>query len=792
MFKKVDIYIFKETVSYFFLTFLLLTAVLVVHQLFLLAEVFFGRGVALSQFLYAFIFVVIPAAATTLPMAFLAGSVTALARLSVDYEIRAIEALGASPLRLLKPLMVLGAFIFIATFYLSFFAAPSSNAQLAGMITRAVLSRFDLDLKPMEINGTLPGTVVFFRQYESDKTLKDVFVSLTGQAGFSEIIVARSARIQPDYQSRSVRLICSQGQLLKKDRLQTDNFSLLEFSRLEKEINLTSLAEIASRQPEKNTREKDLAELFASRKNLRQQVKAFVQLAGKSASLSDSARNSLRRSLRLHEIEINKRLALATLGFVFAFLGLPLGLAAGRKGRTTGFLAGLAVIIIIYCLFLLAEKLAAEGKINVVLSMWLPVLLSLGFSVLLTCFIRKIDTSTLRTPRIIGKFQPGETTEKRVAETSRAKVRSGRRNPFRFINLIDRYLLRKTAFFFAFSLVAFFFFAVIAYFFVNLWTVTHLGKSFGMLFKYVLYRMPELLYYAVPFSVMAAIIISLGLLVKFNEITALKNSGQSLYRTLLPAVAISVFASGGVFMLQEYIMPATSWQAEKMWSLITDTPPPRSSLEVRNWGYDRERNCFIHGEYFDSTQKKLIQVSFYNIDPVNWKLERWVQADEASVEAGVLRLKNDFAVAFRLLDSDKLAMVRLPEIEKVDVDSRLLMTEDRDRWFALKELKQYVVELRTLGYKPVRAEVSLERRRAFPLACLVMTLLAIPAGLFIGKRGLVHGAAGSVALALLYWMVISVFNTLGLREVLPPFLAGWGANLIFGLTGLILTLRVRT
>jgi len=45
---------------------------------------------------------------------------------------------------------------------------------------------------------------------------------------------------------------------------------------------------------------------------------------------------------------------------------------------------------------------------------------------------------------------------------------------------------------------------------------------------------------------------------------------------------------------------------------------------------------------------------------------------------------------------------------------------------------------------------------------------------------------------IVYWATFAVFNALGFETVLPPFLAAWAPNILYGLLGAYLLLYVKT
>jgi lipopolysaccharide export LptBFGC system permease protein LptF len=73
-----------------------------------------------------------------------------------------------------------------------------------------------------------------------------------------------------------------------------------------------------------------------------------------------------------------------------------------------------------------------------------------------------------------------------------------------------------------------------------------------------------------------------------------------------------------------------------------------------------------------------------------------------------------------------------------------------------------------------------------------MTVLAIPFAFSMGKKGALAGMGLSVALAAAYWGAFAVSRSFGYTGVLTPFLAAWGANLVFGLAGVFFLFRLRT
>ena len=88
--------------------------------------------------------------------------------------------------------------------------------------------------------------------------------------------------------------------------------------------------------------------------------------------------------------------------------------------------------------------------------------------------------------------------------------------------------------------------------------------------------------------------------------------------------------------------------------------------------------------------------------------------------------------------------------------------------------------------------MQLHRKLAFPIVCVVMTLIGIPFAFVVARRGALYGIASAILIAIVYWACMAIFDALGNNAPLPPLLAAWAPNLLFGATGLYLMFTLET
>src|SRR6185437_13562091 len=96
------------------------------------------------------------------------------------------------------------------------------------------------------------------------------------------------------------------------------------------------------------------------------------------------------------------------------------------------------------------------------------------------------------------------------------------------------------------------------------------------------------------------------------------------------------------------------------------------------------------------------------------------------------------------------------------------------------ELQRYIHDLKQSGFDVVRLRVQLQKKIAFPLITLVMAVLAVPFSLSAGRRGALTGVAVAIGIAVVYWLTSGLFEAMGNVSYLPPALAAWAPDLLFG------------
>ncbi|MBN2206353.1 MAG: LptF/LptG family permease [Candidatus Aminicenantes bacterium] len=799
MLKLFDRYVLQEVLPPFGLGLLVYTFVLLMNQILLLAEMFISHGVGFRTVVEILAYLIPSILAFTLPMAVLMGVLAGLSRLSTDHEITAFKELGISFLRLLRPLLLFAAAGWLLTSVLTLYLAPRANYKWIQTLTGRVLSKVQVNINPREFNERFPRMVLFVQNISPGKDWERIFVQSSAVPEEPKIILARRGRLHFYPETKRATLELFAGTVHAFNPAAPEKYSLTAFERWEDEIDVENL--FGSFAGPKRVREKDIGELLEELRVIRRDlagpgaepaVRPAAGAAARSgeASRELAARTAYRmREARAHLVEIHKKFALPVACLIFCFLGLPLGVSTRKGGRSSGFTISLGVILVYYILITAGEKLAMDGRISAVLGMWGPnILIALAAAVLFVLALRERRLL----PRGPGPRLRATAEDQDRAPSAAAARSRRRRRRLVFPIILDRYIIRKYAGILVLVVLSLLLISFIVAFFERIDKVYENGKPLGLLFRFLLYKTPEFMTFVLPIAALTTALLTIGFLTKFNEVTAMKACGISVYRMVVPVVVLAGLLGVGSLYVQERLLPSANRKAEETWNRITDAPVQSGGSLSRRWLLGRGKNRIYHYALFDPRSAAFRGLSIFDLDLERWSITRRFSAETAVLKGSDLFLTEAWRRDFegeQQVGYDESREAVLPGVE----DRAFFLKEWKDpAQMNAGELRAYVRDIADLDYEAGRFKVDLAAKMAFPFVAVVMTLLGLPFAFTMGKRGTLVGIGTSIVIAMVFWGAIGVFKSLGYVAILPAFLAAWGPNLLFGLAGLYLLFRLRT
>jgi lipopolysaccharide export system permease protein len=307
----------------------------------------------------------------------------------------------------------------------------------------------------------------------------------------------------------------------------------------------------------------------------------------------------------------------------------------------------------------------------------------------------------------------------------------------------------------------------------------HYGLANILLF--VLLSVPGHVYDVVPVAVLVGCMMSLSQLARHSELLVLRVSGLSVFKLGLILVQIGLLFTLLTFSVGELLTPISEKMAQR---LRIQASHAVVAQEFRSGLWVKDDRQFINVEEVmaDTT---LVNVHIYEFDQ-QARLIRMRDAKSADYQQDHWRLKDVTETQFKL---EQNSVTQLAEakwhsmIRPALLNVLLVMPEKMSAW----NLSAYIDHLNNNKQKTNRYQVALWAKMVYPLACLVMVILALPFALLPQRTsGVSAQALLGIMLGVAYQILNRVFAHLGLLNDWPPLLSALLPTLLFLLAGLVM------
>ncbi len=148
-------------------------------------------------------------------------------------------------------------------------------------------------------------------------------------------------------------------------------------------------------------------------------------------------------------------------------------------------------------------------------------------------------------------------------------------------------------------------------------------------------------------------------------------------------------------------------------------------------------------------------------------------------------MANDVGLRLRgLLDSASLAPLR-PGLVPQGPTSPLAVAQQTDA-----NVATYLFRLENMERQIDQYLVEIHKKYSIPTACLVFVLVGVPLGIMLRRGGFGIAATLSLGFFVLYWACLIGGEKLADRDIVQPAVGMWIANVLIGLFGVLLCIRI--
>ena len=368
-------------------------------------------------------------------------------------------------------------------------------------------------------------------------------------------------------------------------------------------------------------------------------------------------------------------------------------------------------------------------------------------------------------------------------------------------SILDQYVVRNFLTPFSFCLIGF----------VAIWLIADLtnngpdlvGADTGTILKFYVIQLPFMVLFVMPVTLLLSLLYSLSRMSKSNEIISMLGAGRSMMRVLRPLFICGIYASLICLVFKYEWAPRSEGYKEALLDQIREENALASGKKKKKkrvvnpwaregWMHVNEvdaRTWFVGRVPYDMQDREMRALAIRQFDSDGNPVVTY-RASSAKWFFGTRewRLSNGRTFSF-----DKEGIPRIQSWDTLTIPGwretpwKVISSSQNPEYLGIPGLTTY------LKSNPDYDERLLAPFRtnwwycwAEPLSCLVMVLIAAPLGIVYSRRGVLGGVAASIVIFALMYFLSGSLVAAGQGGYLPPIVAAWGTNFVFGLVGAIL------
>ena len=769
-------YVFREILTSSLLGTLLATFVIFLDKADALFKLLVGTSPPASTVARLLALALPPVLPLTIPFGVLVGILIGLGRLSADGEIVAMRAAGVSSRKVIAPVLAFALLGMGLSAWASLRLTPYSYRESARIVNELVANRTSADVQERVFIEDFPNNILYVDSVGSHPPgapvpwrrifLADVTKPEERKKGLADkadgplITTAHDAIATSDPRHNRIQLELHgySSHYMGKDQVSHDVSSGVVSQGLQ------------AKPPEQTSqRPKEMS------------TRRLLIYKGEDALEAG--------------IELQQRFTFPVACVMLALVGIPLGIATRKGGKSAAYLV--ALFLGFFCYYLSSmtlQNVAKQRTLPVPVALWLPnAIFGLAGVVFLARMEKPGDRDILAALQALaavplGWFKPKARKKREASGLPSWRI------PL-LPQIVDTYVLSNFLFYFVIILATFVFMFLIFNFFDLTGDMIKNKISLRTMFSYLFFLTPLSIYDMAPICVLVAVLANLGVLSKQNEVTAFRACGISLFRLAMPILLVAFLFSGALFAFDYYYLPDANRRQDKLRDQIKGKPTQTYYRADRKWTLGNGFRIYYYA-YFDPTKKEMADANVYELDPASFQVLRQIRANRAHWNqfSHTWIFEDGWASDFRNGTASRTDFQAKTFSELTETPNYFLQEYHQYTQMNFRDLEQYIHELQQsgYGYDTVEFEIQLYRKFAVPLFALIMAMIGVPFGFLVGNRGALTGIGLSIAIALSYQATSKLFEKVGEINELTPAIAAWGPDVIFALAGMYFLLRMKS
>lgn len=319
--------------------------------------------------------------------------------------------------------------------------------------------------------------------------------------------------------------------------------------------------------------------------------------------------------------------------------------------------------------------------------------------------------------------------------------------------------------------------------------------SLSALVLYSSLNIPGYLIYLMPMSALISGLFVVGYSGRKRETAAIKSSGGSIKRMLIPIIYSGIFLGIAGFLISEFITPGFTQKAYKLRDSIRGKKSVLAFKEGRAWL--RVKDSIVKIDLYLPDKGVIKGISIMRIEddmlterieaesaewkpllsPETPKETKFLKNADSANSSGIWYLRG-----VNVYNIKTGAVTKHKELPSEIIDSPDILGKgiQQPEEMNVRELLVYTKRLKEAGIKNIKLLVDINSRLSYPLINIIMVVIGISLAARGGIEGGLVTAATGIFISFLYWLGYTAFLSMGYAGILPPVLSAWLVPLIFG------------
>jgi lipopolysaccharide export system permease protein len=322
--------------------------------------------------------------------------------------------------------------------------------------------------------------------------------------------------------------------------------------------------------------------------------------------------------------------------------------------------------------------------------------------------------------------------------------------------------------------------------------VTEAGLPFSTAVQVFLLKMPDFIVLAFPMAMVLATLMVYSRMSSDSEIVAMRSCGISIYRLVIPALILSLFATALTFLFNEIIVPNANYQAAVTLDSAAREEIPKFQREhiiYPEFGKVRIINNPEDPDD-DKTESRLVRIFYAEnydgktmngvtiMDRSQTDLDQIVLAESASWNPTEKTWDLYNGTIYLISPDGSYRNILRFQKQNIQLPRTPLDLANKRRTFSemnIAEATEYLNLMKESGNQEriIKTQVRIQQKYSLPFVCVVFGLIGAALGTHHRSKGKATSFALSVVVIFAYYIMAFIMGAMGIKGIITPFMSAW-------------------